>query len=80
MRDSTQLTSGSSSLFVAEWSLSRCDILRDSTLVVLGKSSLFLAGEPLCHFVQGPPFLLQLRVPVKLQRGLGVPLELKQVT
>ena len=79
MRDSTHLTLGSLSLFVAEGHLSRCDILGDSYLV-LGESTLVSAREPLRHFGLFPLFFLQPRAPVKLQREPGVPLELQRVT
>lgn len=68
VRDSSQLTSESLSLFVAEGLLSRCDILGDYTLVVPGESASVLAGEPLHHFVHWLLFLLQPRAPVKLQQ------------
>jgi len=80
VRDSTQLTLGSLSLFVAEGHLSRCDILGDPYLVVLGESTLVSAREPLRHFGLFPLFLLQPRAPVKLQQEPRVPLELQQVT
>ena len=77
MRDSSQLTSESLSLFVAEGLLSRCDILGDCTLVVPGESASVLAGEPLHRFVHWLLFLLQPRAPVRLQQR---PLEFQQVT
>ena len=66
VRASTRLTSGSSSLFVEEGLLSRCDVLGASTLIVPGKSTSVLAKEPLHHFVYWRLFLLQASAPVKL--------------
>ena len=69
MRDSSRLTSGSLSLFVAEGLHSRFYILGDSTLVVPKESASVLGGKPLRHFGQWPLLLIQPRALVKLQQG-----------
>ena len=58
MKDATQLTSGRSSLFVAERLLSRCDVLGESTLVFLGECTSVLSREPLLSLWPEAPFLV----------------------
>ena len=80
MRDFTQLTLESFSLFAAEGHLSRYDILGDSYPVLLGESTSILARDPLRQFGLLHLLLLQPRATVKLQQEPAVPLELQQVT
>ena len=80
VRDSTQLTLGSLSLFAAEGLLSRGDVLGDFTLVVPGECASIFSGELLCHCVQRLLSCYSIGLLSNYSRELGVPVELQQVT
>jgi len=79
VRDSTQLPSGSSSLFAAQGLLSRCDVLGDSTVVVLGEYTSVLAAGLLCHHGQGLLSCFSIWLLSNYSRELGVHRELQEV-
>ena len=74
VRDSILLTSGSSSVFVGEGPLSKCDILGDTILLQ------FWLGSPSVILSSGPFSGYSLRLLSNCGRELRVPLELQHVT
>ena len=80
MKDATQLTSGRSSLFVAERLLSRCDVLGDSTLFLPGESTTVLPGSLLCHCGQGILSCYSIVFQSNCSGELGISLEFQHGT